>query len=1111
MESRNHHITFDNQLAQISYGNIYGQSGGDTSAVKGIDLLDVTINQAVFEVRDDLGSYQTTVIQDIATTVTCNCGYEHKRLCAHESSVLFALIKNESLLTFFNDDLRLQKLKRFAFDYGLENSSELEQHFTIGYENGELKINPINKSLTPVTQEHLQSLNKAVTPNTTNFIPQEEKPFIVFSKHKYYNLIQINLCQSEWTKQGKPKNPIQIIDTQQRIWETNEVSAIKFLMGITRFQNHTSDHLNSLDIQALRTIIRNPNHYNFYNNSSKADQLSASNFSPIEVKILPNDIVLKVARFKETYEIKAELTLHNTTHSIFDLPLHYKSFLEIGKTWYFIDQLPVINAVNLLNRQHGQMIISSSAFEEFKKQFLDKIEAYIRIEYTFIEKASPTQLAMSDYLEDVEKLIYLTDHGSHVMIIPVMRYSDVEISVRTNRQIYGRDEKGHEFLVDRNIDNESDLLALLVKQHPDFNEQLENPLDHFYLHKRKFLDETWFLPVFEEWETQGIRVYGFNELEGHKFNPHKPKIDIKVHSGLNWFNAEIKMKFGKKKAGLKKVQVAVKNKSKYVQLDDGSLGILPKEWLERFEAFFTAGDLTEDDLISIPKIHISDVEAMFQQEELDEQVIEEIRTFQNKVRNFTEISDVKQPVALKGTLRPYQLDGLKWLNFLDDFNFGGCLADDMGLGKSIQIIAFMLLQNEKVERNTNLLVVPTTLIFNWQAELKKFAPSLSVHTLHGPDRMRVIKGLENFEVIITTYGTLLTDINYMKNFTFNYVFLDESQQIKNPNSQRFKAVKMLQARNRIAVTGTPIENNTFDLYSQFSFACPGLFSTKQHFKELYSVPIDQFKDQRRAKDLQNKIKPFLLRRTKDEVAKELPLKLETVLYCPMEKEQSDTYAAFEKEFREFVSATEAEQLKDATMHVLRGLTKLRQICNSTKLLKSDEVVGHKTSSKIEVLKEQIELNAPHHKMVIFSQFVSMLELIQAELASMNVNHIMLTGKSSNREAIVNEFRNNDDVRVALISLKAGGTGLNLVEADYVYLVDPWWNPAVENQAIDRLHRIGQEKNITAIRLICPGTLEEKIMQLQESKKELTSQMVGNNDSFFEGLTRKELLGLVSVY
>ena len=1077
-----------------------------------MEVYAAEVDNVLIGVSDHGLTYSVSILQENEQTVMlCDCGADIKGLCQHQTSALLFLNRDIKLKPLFDDQQRHTYLKKYAFDYGMEHSDELDLHFNLNYENGELKVSPVNKSLTPVTKEHLQALNKAVNSEVTSTIPEEDKSFVVFSKHKYFNILQVNLCQSEWTKQGKPKNPIRIIDTQERVWETNEVGSIKFLMGIARFQNHSSDKLNALDIEALKTIIRNPNHYNFYNNSSKSDQLSASTFSAIEVKILPNDIVLTVARYKETYEIKAEVTLHNTKHSIFDLPLHYKCFLEIGKTWYFIDQLPVINAVNLLNRQNGQMIISASAFEEFRKQFLYKIEAHIRIEYTFIEKASPTQLAMSDYLEDMEKLIYLTDHGSHVMIIPVMRYSDVEISVRTNRQIYGRDEQGHEFLVDRNIDAESELLALLVKQHPDFNEQLENPLDHFYLHKRKFLDETWFLPVFEEWETQGIRVYGFNELEGHKFNPHKPEIDIKVHSGLNWFNAEVKMKFGKKKAGLKKVQVAVKNKSKYVQLDDGSLGILPKEWLERFENFFTAGDITEDDLISISKIHISDVEAMFEQEELDEQVIEEIRTFQNKVRNFTEVSEVKQPVALNGTLRPYQLDGLKWLNFLDDFNFGGCLADDMGLGKSIQIIAFMLLQNEKVERNTNLLVVPTTLIFNWQAELKKFAPSLSVHTLHGSGRMREIKGLENFEVIITTYGTLLTDINYLKNFTFNYVFLDESQQIKNPNSQRFKAVKMLQARNRVVITGTPIENNTFDLYSQFSFACPGLFSTKQHFKELYSVPIDQFKDQRRAKDLQNKIKPFLLRRTKDEVAKELPLKLETVLYCPMEKEQSDTYAAFEKEFREFVSATEAEQLKDATMHVLRGLTKLRQICNSTKLLKSDEVVGHKTSSKIEVLKEQIELNAPHHKMVIFSQFVSMLELIQTELASINVNHIMLTGKNSNREAIVNEFRNNDDVRVALISLKAGGTGLNLVEADYVYLVDPWWNPAVENQAIDRLHRIGQEKNITAIRLICPDTLEEKIMQLQESKKELTSQMVGNNDSFFKSLTKKELLGLVSVY
>ncbi len=1083
---------------------------GDMTSLN-VEVQAAEIDQLVVLVTGDHMHHAVSIQQQMGETLLiCDCGLEAKGLCSHQTAILLALIKDSNLMLFFDLKMRQNYLKKQAYDYGLENEDDLDEHFDIHYDHNDVSATPKNTSLIPITGKHLASLSNSVLKDSSpSFKEPDQANIVVLKPHKYYQALQVELCTVELAKNGKLKNPIEALKVEDKIWEYGDTNTLKFLMAVARLQK-TQDQLNNLDIEALKVLVKNDLHHSFYYTQDKT-KLSASSLKPVELKQLYDNFRLEVNQFKDTYDIKGVVDLNGQNHSISELTTRHQCFIEIHKIWYLLPSIAVINTIKILKEKGGQMVVSASGYEEFKSQFLNKIDSQIRIDYSFIKKASPKQLALSEYLEDKEQLIYLTDHGSHVMIIPVMRYSDVEISVRTNRQIYGRDEQGHEFLVDRNNDAESDLLALLVKQHPDFNEQLENPLDHFYLHKRKFLDENWFLPVFEEWEKHDIRVFGFNELEGHKFNPHKPKIDIKVHSGLNWFNAEVKMKFGKKKVGLKKVQVAVKNKSKYIQLDDGSLGIMPKEWLDRFEDFFTAGDISEEDLITIPKIHISDVEEMFEQEELDEQVIDEIRTFQNKVKNFTEISEVKQPEALNGTLRPYQLDGLKWLNFLDDFNFGGCLADDMGLGKSIQIIAFMLLQNEKVERNTNLLVVPTTLIFNWQAELKKFAPSLSVHTLHGSDRMREIKGLDNFEVIITTYGTLLTDINYLKNFEFNYVFLDESQRIKNPNSQRFKAVKMLQARNRVVITGTPIENNTFDLYSQFSFACPGLFSTKQHFKELYSVPIDQFKDQRRAKDLQNKIKPFLLRRTKDQVARELPLKTETVLYCPMDKEQRDTYLVYEKEFREFVSATEAEQLKDATMHVLRGLTKLRQICNSTKLLKSDEVVGQKTSSKIEVLKEQIELNAPHHKMVIFSQFVSMLELIQAELASMNVNHIILTGKSSNREAIVNEFRNNDDVRVALISLKAGGTGLNLVEADYVYLVDPWWNPAVENQAIDRLHRIGQEKNITAIRLICPDTLEEKIMELQQNKKELTSQMIGNNDGFFKSLTKKELLGLVSVY
>ncbi|WP_315816195.1 DEAD/DEAH box helicase [Paraflavitalea speifideaquila] len=399
---------------------------------------------------------------------------------------------------------------------------------------------------------------------------------------------------------------------------------------------------------------------------------------------------------------------------------------------------------------------------------------------------------------------------------------------------------------------------------------------------------------------------------------------------------------------------------------------------------------------------------------------------------------------------------MNWLNFLDDLNFGGCLADDMGLGKSIQIIAFILSQRNKVQRNTNLLVVPSTLIFNWQQEVARFAPSIKLLTVHGASRIRDAASFDQYELILTSYGTLLTDIQFMKDYVFNYVFLDESQNIKNPETQRYKSVRLLNSRNKIAVTGTPIENNTFDLFSQLSFACPGLLGSKQFFKDTYSIPIDTFKSSKRAIELHKKVKPFILRRTKQEVAPELPEKTEMVLYCEMEEEQRGIYEAYEKEFREYISATTADELKKSPMNVLKGLTRLRQICDAPALLGDDALTGT-SSAKINTLIEQIETKSPHHKIIVFSQFVSMLQLIRTQLISRNIGFEMLTGSTRNRGAVVNAFQTNPNSRVFLISLKAGGTGLNLTEADYVYLVDPWWNPAVENQAIDRAHRIGQDK------------------------------------------------------
>ncbi len=432
----------------------------------------------------------------------------------------------------------------------------------------------------------------------------------------------------------------------------------------------------------------------------------------------------------------------------------------------------------------------------------------------------------------------------------------------------------------------------------------------------------------------------------------------------------------------------------------------------------------------------------------------------------------------------------------------------MGLGKTLQVLAFILLQREKSPPGANLVVVPTSLVFNWLAEVEKFAPTLRVHVLHGADRHLDARIFDASDIVLTTYNTVVSDIRWLKEYRFNYVFLDEAQAIKNPDSQRYRAACLLQARNRVVITGTPVENNTYDLYGQLSFACPGLLGSRQHFQDQYAAPIDKFKDVKRAKALQRKINPFVLRRTKAQVAAELPAKTEMVLYCEMGAEQRRVYEACKQEYRAKLMGLLEEAPGKSSLHILQGLTKLRQICDAPALLREPEYYGS-ASAKLEALLEEISTKAPQHKILIFSQFVGMLNLIRRELDQRGIAYQYLTGQTRNRAAAVTAFQEDADVRVFLISLKAGGTGLNLTEADYVYLVDPWWNPAVENQAIDRSHRLGQTKKVVAVRLICPDTIEEKILKLQEAKRELAYELIKTDTALVKALTKQELLALFS--
>ncbi len=1119
--ANNHRFVFQHRkLSAISETHIAQHIANvpilDARAWQQIVPTSLQINQAVFQIQTT-PRYQVSLLQEGQHLMLfCNCSFTGSQLCSHQALIMLSVLRKEDWAVFFDEQLRRTKITQIAKDYGLDNEPDLTAYFQLRYEHSQLYITPKIVGLTPVTNETLAQLKHQVFPVSpaieSSFTKDdtETSTAIILKRHKYDKHLLVELYQTAITKEGKPKPPFVKLDAINRIWNAINPDELRFFTAVSRFQQRPNVAFTASDLLALKAIVKNPLDFKFYVHLSEiSDQIIANSLESVQISLLPTTFRLVIEQKDSFYFIGARVQLAEEEYSFHQLQVKMGCFVSAEKSvWYLISQLPVLQVIDWLRKKEGQLLVHQSKYKIFQTQLLATLGDSIPIDYAYIPPATKQQLSQNGFDQPEERIIYLSDLGQYVMVEPVMRYGEVEIPVRTKRQVYGVDNAGNPFLVARNDAAEIRFTALLMQQHPDFEEQIDNEFTYFYLHKKHFMAEEWFLHAFEVWRNQQITILGFNEIANNRLNPYKVSIQIKVVSGINWFDVQVGVRFGKKKASLKKLVVAARNKSKYVALDDGTVGILPVDWLEKFASYFEAGEIVNDESIHIPKINFKTVAQLFDAEMLDESVQAELSLYQQRLYNFKGIEPVAVPETLNGTLRSYQQEGLNWLNFLDGFGFGGCLADDMGLGKSIQIIAFMLLLKRKRAAETHLIVVPTTLIFNWQTELTKFAPSLSIHILYGAGRDKNSQSFSEYDVVITSYNTLLLDIAHLKKFVFGYVFLDESHQIKNPETQRYKAVCLLQSRNRIAISGTPMENNTFDLFGQFSFACPGLLGNKRYFKEVYAVPIDQFKIQKRAAELKERIRPFLLRRTKAQVATELPPKTEMILYCEMKPEQRKIYQAYEKEFREYVDAASSEEIKRSPMHVLKGLTKLRQLCNSTLLLANDAPAGEGTSAKIEVLLEQLTTNAANHKVLVFSQFVKMLHLIEIQLKQQQIGCLSLTGSTKNRQEVVETFQQDGDIQVLLISLKVGGTGLNLTEADYVYIVDPWWNPAAEEQAIDRVYRIGQEKKVTAIRLICPETVEEKIQLLQVGKKDLANHLVTAENDFFHSLSKADLLNLV---
>ncbi|HAX97212.1 MAG TPA: SNF family helicase [Prolixibacteraceae bacterium] len=656
--------------------------------------------------------------------------------------------------------------------------------------------------------------------------------------------------------------------------------------------------------------------------------------------------------------------------------------------------------------------------------------------------------------------------------------------------------------------------------------------DHglFYLPRVKLMDQSHAIYEYVEWLSvnesllRSWEIGVVQKMEGFTYFTGKLEISFDIQSNNDWFDLYSFVTIGEFRFPFLKLRKHILNNLREFELPNGEIAILPGEWFEKYKMLFHFGKITGDRLQF----------GKFFYNVLSSQITSTLPTMlSNIVKSFDDASAIAIPQGLKAELRPYQKAGFQWMYTLVKNGLGGCLADDMGLGKTLQTLTLLLkirkerrkaipvgsehkqqtsLFDTKPDGNlqpASLIVVPTSLVHNWVNEMSRFAPSLKVHIHAGPQRNRKsdLKAYtQYYDVLITTYGTLRIDREIFSSVQFYMVILDESQYIKNRTSKIYESVMSMKPGHRIVLTGTPIENSLADLWTQMNFLNKGLLGSYPFFKANFQTPIESRAEESVEEKLQLLIRPFILRRTKSEVASDLPPLMEQVRFCAMTPDQESVYEKEKSMIRNSILASiDQGGLAGSSIVILQGLTRLRQLANHPSLVNSEDESG---SGKFnEIIRSLGDLIAEKHKVLVFSSFVTHLEIIQRQMDEENWKYSVLTGKTRNREEVIKKFQEDPETRVFLISLKAGGVGLNLTRADYVFIVDPWWNPAAELQAVSRAHRIGQDKNVFVYRFITENTIEEKIQTLKERKSDLAEKFINSNNPFAE-ITREEIISLL---
>ncbi len=774
------------------------------------------------------------------------------------------------------------------------------------------------------------------------------------------------------------------------------------------------------------------------------------------------------------------------------------ALLDEGKAFHWVSILRRVGSLDIPEKQIGEFL--SQALSEPHPPRIDLPE---ELRYQEINTTPQPRLTFKTQKQNNRlraRLSFNYTPGSHSQILD---YDD------PRRGVYNLEARSYLL---RDIDAESEAKNKLIEvglkfSPPNYYEKLwgwEVAPTKLPGVVRKLIAEGWHI-----------------EAEGKTFrNPGE--IKVHVSSGIDWFELHGSVDFAGTAAKLPELLAALKRGDNMVKLDDGAYGILPEEWMKKYGLFAGLGEAHEDHL-RFKKTQVGVLNALLAaQPEAD--IDETFARARDELKRFEGIKSAESPEGFTGQLRPYQKDGLGWIHFLRQFGFGGCLADDMGLGKTIQVLALLESRRQLREQNIgkdsgkrngeiigsqppSLAVVPKSLVFNWKQEAARFTPGLRVLDHTGQFRQKEGTNFEDYDLIITTYGTLRNDAVVFKDLQFDYIILDEAQVIKNADTASAKAARLLRGDNRLALSGTPVENHLGELWSLFEFLNPGMLGAASVFKLAGGAARNP--DEETRKLLAQSLRPFILRRTKEQVAKDLPQKQEQTIFCELEPKQRKLYNELREHYRNsLLKRIENEGIAKSKMHVLEALLRLRQAACHPGLIDKKRI--KEPSAKLDMLYPQlVELFEEGHKVLVFSQFTSFLSILREHLDKEQITYEYLDGQTRDRQAHVERFQNDPGCKLFLISLKAGGLGLNLTAAEYVYLLDPWWNPAVEAQAIDRAHRIGQSKRVFAYRIIARDTVEEKVLQLQNTKRDLADAIINADNSLIRDLGRDDLELLLS--